>query len=334
MPPVEIQAETPSEPTARLEGEVKVEVAEKEAAPSENSPSVENQPVSDPEPEQSTAPKVEEPGFFGKIANSVTSVFKGDSKPSGQDIQNSEQDTSATPEEPQEQAAASQAVAEKEVAAIATLEPQPLVETKQTKATTEVAAIAPPGKNENKPAAQSLRHLKLTLGGRLSTGQVLDEKTKKSRACFKKGTIKALFCTIDARWPGELKAVLVKDSLLYQGEKILVRYDNNKSSRLYLLFQSSKVQKVLDHYVGLFGPPTEIKDGQIRLYRGKPLLNRSFRWKAMDDSTGKIKNLEIRNYDDIRETIPDTKYGVIRLYDEGSESIFKHLSEVDFILRM
>ena len=84
-----------------------------------------------------------------------------------------------------------------------------------------------------------------------------------------------------------------------------------------------------------YGAPTRKIENFAKLPGNIPILNRNFSWKSIEaTSDNKSTFLEIRNFDDVRAASLNSKFGIVRIYVEGSEPIFKYVSEVDFILRM
>jgi hypothetical protein len=122
---------------------------------------------------------------------------------------------------------------------------------------------------------------------------------------------------------------------LYRGEKLVVRYDQEKISRIFVLFRSHEFSKIVAHFVERYGAPTRKIENFAKLPGNIPILNRNFSWKSIEaTSDNKSTFLEIRNFDDVRAASLNSKFGIVRIYVEGSEPIFKYVSEVDFILRM
>jgi hypothetical protein len=223
-----------------------------------------------------------------------------------------------------------------EVAAVASEESQQPPETKQNiDGQQEIAVARQPEEYRIEATNIPLKGIDLNLGSLVGIGQNLGENLKRSRACFRKGTIKSWFCTVDAKWPDEIRDKLATNSLLYRGEKLVVRYDQEKISRIFLLFRSQEFSKIVAHFVERYGAPTRKIEKFTNLSVDIPKLNRKFSWKSIDATKdNKSTFLEIGNIDDVRASSLDSKFGIVRIYVEGSEPIFKYVSEVDFILRM
>jgi len=82
-----------------------------------------------------------------------------------------------------------------------------------------------------------------------------------------------------------------------------------------------------------FGEPSDREKKRRSLLANRHKPNLILRWESHNESDGRTTILEIRNFDDIRNRIPDTDVSVVRVFDDNSKEIFDTLSDRVFLLR-
>ena len=141
-----------------------------------------------------------------------------------------------------------------------------------------------------------------------------------------------LFCIDSLNWPLEQEQWFLVDTIMYQGTRAIARYDWGKASNFHILFQAEAFDGVVNHFVESYGPPTETLTRAIAPLAEPRRDNATVIWQSREAGTDTVVTLEIRNYDDARDGFPDTKRGVILLYDSHAEPIFPTLSQLELMV--
>ncbi|MGB0670690.1 MAG: hypothetical protein ACPGNT_04285, partial [Rhodospirillales bacterium] len=149
--------------------------------------------------------------------------------------------------------------------------------------------------------------------------------------CVEKVPGQLLFCVEPVAWPPDMEAYFQVNTIMYQGTKAIVRYDNQQVSRYHALFPSEAYDAVVGYYRRLFGAPQTTLERSIAPLGQPRQANPQAVWQSLDPATSKLMTLEVRKFDDSRGGFPDTQRGAIMVYDAWSEPIFPTLSELDLM---
>ncbi|MCW8836163.1 MAG: hypothetical protein OQJ99_07325, partial [Rhodospirillales bacterium] len=154
-----------------------------------------------------------------------------------------------------------------------------------------------------------------------------------SAACLpERGDGSSRFCIIPVDWSDSLLPHIQGATVLYGGNKALVRIDNGVASRLYAAFPSPAFTTIAAHMKDLLGPATDVVERQVRTVEGRNIDNPVMRWRKPGKDGAKATVLEIVRHDNVRRVFPDVHNGFIRAYDEDSAPIFSDVSPLDFML--
>ena len=212
-------------------------------------------------------------------------------------------------------------------------------ETSQS-AATEVARAPEPtekvAKPEPAPAAPSrhvLVNVPLTLGQSEILGRTPGLDRFDSPDCFRHGEEGVYFCIEDVDWAPQIADDMAISSTLYEGKKSIVRYDHGRATRAYSVFPSKNFDAVVAYFEGRYGAPTEREEKRRSLLAHRHKPNLILRWESKNESDGQTTVLEIRNFDDISNRLPDKEESVVRVYDPKIQEIFATLSDRVFLLR-
>ena len=120
-----------------------------------------------------------------------------------------------------------------------------------------------------RPKKHYLTGLVLKPGGTLSLGRPFRDR----KPCIEKKRGSVVFCLEPVQWPRSLDPYFRIDSILYQGARVIVRYDEGIATTYHFLFDSSAFGRLVSHFEGRYGPPTEQLNRSIAPWRppGKPI---------------------------------------------------------------
>lgn len=149
--------------------------------------------------------------------------------------------------------------------------------------------------------------------------------------CVEKAPGQLVFCVEQANWPPEMEAYFQVNTIMYQGTKVIVRYDQSAASRFHALFPTEAYDALVAFYRRIYGPPTESLQRSIAPLGAPREANPQATWQSINPETNRLTTLEIRKFDDSRGGFPDTERGAVMLYDAWSEPIFPALSELDLM---
>jgi hypothetical protein len=152
-----------------------------------------------------------------------------------------------------------------------------------------------------------------------------------SRRCLRKQRGTVQFCIEPVDWPPGLESRMRISSVMYQGARAIVRYDEGRASRVHSLFPANAFGEIVAYYRARFGTPDEAGEHQITPFAQPRRGNMTVVWRRLDPATERHTTLEIRNFDDARGGFPDLRHGAILLYDEASPPIFPVLSTLDLM---
>jgi hypothetical protein len=174
----------------------------------------------------------------------------------------------------------------------------------------------------------SLEILHLGKFKRLGQSRIVEKVSPND--CIEKRFWNVLFCVEPVTWPPEIAKVFTVGGSLYRGAKTIVRYDNDIATQFHTVFLAEDFDTVTAYFRKQLGPPSATPDIITAMVAAPPLRNPTLRWTS--DGAGGSANLEVRQIDDLRWVMPDTQYGVVRLYREKSESVFRLPSVSDLAL--
>lgn len=195
----------------------------------------------------------------------------------------------------------------------------------------EIARIPPPLPRKPRPVKPKKHYLSgvvLKPVGKMSLGKPF----RKRNPCIEKKRGSVVFCLEPVQWPRAIDPYFRIDSMLYQGARAIVRYDEGIASTFHILFDSSAFDSLVSHYAARYGAPTEKLNRSIAPLAAPRQPNPIAMWRSVDPVTSLVSTLEIRKYDDSRGGFPDTKRGAIMLYHTWSEPIFPLLSTAELML--
>ncbi|NQV56328.1 MAG: hypothetical protein HQ503_10760, partial [Rhodospirillales bacterium] len=190
----------------------------------------------------------------------------------------------------------------------------------------------------DKPATSAVKSrtempvIKLTIGEDINLDRTLSDPMSRAGNCFQKGNSGGWYCFETAIWSEPIARDLEVNTWLYRKARTIVYYSSGLAQRIYSVFPSENFNKVARYLERKYGKPNAETD-QILPMIGEPSkMNITAKWRQKN-ADGTVAIMEIRKYDNIRGMIPDTKVGFIRLYREGSQPIFRSLSESDLMLQ-
>ena len=195
----------------------------------------------------------------------------------------------------------------------------------------EIAQIPPSLPKKPRPVRPKKHYLTgvvLKPGGTMSLGKPFRDRGP----CIEKKRGTVVFCLEPLQWPRSLEPYFQIDSILYQGARAIVRYDEGIATTYHILFDSRAFGRLVSHFKGRYGPPTEQLNRSIAPLAAPRQANPIAMWRSVDPATSLVSTLEIRKFDDSRGGFPDTKRGAIMLYHTWSEPIFPLLSTLELML--
>jgi len=201
----------------------------------------------------------------------------------------------------------------------------------KTEAPVQQAAIAPKTALAPKPG-MVFDTAAWGMGSNLKLGQTLSPMERQDLPCFQKMAMTRTHCVRKVKWPSHLSRSFDGGTILYNGSKAIVGYDQGRATRIYSLFTSDSFDAVVGHYQKMLGAPLQTAVRKLRVLKGPALENNFVLWQMGKSSSndGPV-TVEIRRFDDIRQTFPDTENGVIRIYFDQTSPIFSRISPLDFM---
>lgn len=152
------------------------------------------------------------------------------------------------------------------------------------------------------------------------------------KSCIDKRLGSTVFCIETLDWPAEVSPYFLTDSILYEGTKTIVRYDEGAASYYHTLFPSGSYASVVEFFTRRYGPPTQKLKRSIAPLAEPRRINPTVIWQSVAPVTNLLTTLEIRMFDDNRGSFPDTRRGAVYLYHEWSQPVFPQLSSVELML--
>ena len=152
------------------------------------------------------------------------------------------------------------------------------------------------------------------------------------KSCLEKKSGSLVFCIVELHWPMDVANLFVASTVLYEGTKTIVRYDEGAATYYHTLFPSQSFSEIVAYYTARYGPPTKTVDRSIAPLASPRLSNPTVIWRSIAPVTKLKTTLEIRTYDDTRGGFPDTRRGVALLYHEWSRPVFPHVSVIELMI--
>lgn len=192
----------------------------------------------------------------------------------------------------------------------------------------QTAALTPPPvTNIREPLNGTI----LAIGG-LKPGDVKAPPTNGQReACVQRPGSPAEFCIVPIGWPDSIGPAFNVSTILYQGTRAIVRFDNNQATHIHTLFNSGDHRAVIQYFLNQYGQETDVWLRTIAPFNRPREANPTRIWRSIDPNTNIMTVLEVRLYDDTRSTFPDTRHGVVRLYSGDAKKLFPNLSTLDIM---
>ena len=173
--------------------------------------------------------------------------------------------------------------------------------------------------------------LELRFGPRLGLGRAFPEGAGDTKCVTKqRGSVNV--CISEGDWPVEIEPVFRISSVIYQGSKVIARYVDGRATRYFANFPTGAYDRVVGHFRGVYGPPQLLWDRKARLSGGMLVDNPVTVWRKTYPATGTIVYLEVRRHDDVRRDFADGRLGAVRLYIDGTDSVFAGMSTGKFLL--
>lgn len=193
-----------------------------------------------------------------------------------------------------------------------------------------------PAKNAvRKVPEKNLRGTILSIGGQTTLGRKAPEKSSSPwyySSCIDKRSGSILFCIEDLEWPQEIESHFLSDSIMYEGTRTIVRYDEGASSYYHTVFPSKSFTTIVNYFSQRYGEPTKKLNRSMAPLAQPRKPNPTVVWQSIAPVTNLVTTLEVRMYDDNRGGFPDTKRGAVYLYHEWSQSVFPQVSAVELML--
>ncbi len=186
------------------------------------------------------------------------------------------------------------------------------------------------------PAPQITRYLSgklLAIGQSVRLGSPPSwVKASGRKACIKKRGGALLFCVIPIDWPSSIDPYFQVGNIVFQGSKAVARYDNGTATNSHALFPTGSYDAIIQYFTNRYGRPTKTLMRSIAPLATPRRENPIAMWQSIDTDTRQISTLEVRKFDDGRGGFPDTKHGVVMLYQQWSSPIFPHVSMIELML--
>jgi hypothetical protein len=171
------------------------------------------------------------------------------------------------------------------------------------------------------------------LGTDFALGQRIDSLDSATRErCFASaGDARYRICLVQVRWPATLAPAFNVQSMLYNGLRAYVLYDQGRAVSLYALFRSRAYQLVDAHYSQAFGQPAKRQSYAMTVGYRRQDENRVVTWNVSGQPGEADAVIEIRRFDDARDLYADGFNGVVQVTEKGAPGVFSVLTMLDFI---
>jgi hypothetical protein len=151
------------------------------------------------------------------------------------------------------------------------------------------------------------------------------------QGCIRKGGPTTIFCIEQVDWPPEMRATFEVSTIMYIGQRAIIRYDDEKATSVYALYNADGFEAVAALMRQRYGAPTETVKRVIAPLAQPRLTNTTMIWRAVDPATNMITNMEVRQFDDARGGFPDIRHGVVLMSQAWVPPIFPMLSQLEMM---
>lgn len=198
-------------------------------------------------------------------------------------------------------------------------------------AATTVALMTAPPKPKPNLRREPLRDVALALGETAVLGRPL-VRGLPAQSCIDRRSWSAVFCVEPVDWPADVAPLFTVNSSLYRGAMAVVRYEPEGAVHYHAIFPTESFAAVVAYLERVYGPPTDRGDRLMAVVGQPRQPNPTARWVSVDATTRQTAVLEVRAFDDVRNFLPDTSFGVIRLFRENARPVFDVLNPSDLLL--
>lgn len=173
------------------------------------------------------------------------------------------------------------------------------------------------------------------LGAKAYLGQTRDPASMaRDKNCIRKSRGRVYLCVENADWPTDgLDTTFTTNSLLYEGRKVVVRYNQGTAEQVFALFNAQKFDQVMRHYRRSLGTlPYGVADHHFKDFRGKDRIGYIAQWRGVPAGQNQDVVLIVRQFDDTRKGYPDTAVGIVQMYysKEEDKTVYTVAEEIDF----
>ena len=193
-------------------------------------------------------------------------------------------------------------------------------------------AMAKPAAPKARETQPPLKGVSLALGRSLILGRAQATGPEAEQNCLHKKAWSGTYCIEEADWSDEARPLFQVSSSLYSGMKAVVRYDEGRATRYHAQFQTATLEQVVAYLEKVLGPPTDIPAPRMAWLGRTRELNTRFLWVSQGGAGELNAILDVRRYDDTSGTFPNSQFGSIQLYRDGSGAIFHELSSLDLTM--
>lgn len=199
-------------------------------------------------------------------------------------------------------------------------------------AASEIATA--PGAQSGERLTAPLQNINLSLDKIRGLGQAAPKAATAAfgNACIAKKSGTLVFCVVDLQWPTDLAHLFATNTVLYEGTKAIVRYDEGAATYYHTLFPTDSFARIIDYFTTRYGPPTKTIERSIAPLASPRTSNPTAVWTSIAPVTKLLTTLEVRTFDDTQGGFPDTRRGVVLLYHEWSRPVFPHVSTVELMM--
>ncbi|MEQ8709573.1 MAG: hypothetical protein RIC36_11310 [Rhodospirillales bacterium] len=167
------------------------------------------------------------------------------------------------------------------------------------------------------------------LGHRRDLENPEDAKCLKHVYRHKKERIRA--CVVDVKWPREIRPDFVSNSIIYNGQKAVVVYQDGIAAAMYALFRSDAYERISTYLASQYGPTSDYNRDQVQLMAGGRRENQISLWRGTDPASGLEMEMEVRKFDDIRDLFGDPYHGMIEIRFADSRRVFQFVQPLDLM---
>jgi len=190
----------------------------------------------------------------------------------------------------------------------------------------------PPSRTLTGATYPPLNDVTLNLGDTVRLGREIDDGRPPAEGCLDKPGVGARFCLDPVRWPAPLDVAADAENAVYKGVQAVIRYDSGLSSQALVLFPTAAFIDIVESLSARYGPPTEQEMHINEVPGATRVVNTVVRWKSFSPGTDVADVMEVRAFDDLRHPHPDRKHGLLSLFRDGAEPLFRHFNTIDMMV--